>query len=382
MTLLNNNMCLELAGRKWFTHGWFRPFWIIQVLILGYTFSQAQNAVKYSNEFLSIGVGARSLAMGKSVSASTGDVHSAYWNPAGLTQLKDNIQLGYMHSSYWSGVANYDYAGLAFKLKNESGLAVSMIRFGIDNIPNTFDLVRNGQIDFGRITSFSAVDYAFLLSYGHQTKTKGLSLGGNAKIIHRKAGPWGSAMGFGVDAGIRYHSEKEWYFSLMARDITTTFNAWSFSFSDKEKEILLQTNNEIPQNSIESTLPSFLLGMAKEFKISKDFGLLAETNWLITSDGRRNTLVSGDPFSIDPVLGCEANYRKLVFLRGGVGNLQKSALAGNGKTWMVEPNAGVGLKLKAFSLDYALSTIGKQATGNYTHVFSVIFSINKTEETK
>lgn len=342
------------------------------------TFSQ--NTPKYSNEFLSIGVGARALAMGKSVSASTQDVTSAYWNPAGLTGISDNIQLGYMHSAYWSGVANYDYAGLAFRLKNKDAIALSMVRFGIDNIPNTFDLVRNGQIDFGRITSFSAVDYAFLLSYGHKTRTEGLSIGTNAKIIHRKAGPWGSAIGFGLDAALRYDTYNKWMFSLMARDITTTFNAWSFSFNDSEKEVLNSTGNEIPQNSVETTLPSFLLGVAKEFSISRDFGITAETNFLITTDGKRNTLVSRDPFSIDPMLGCEANYKKLVYLRGGIGNLQQSSLAGNEDTWVAEPNAGVGLKLKAFSIDYALSTIGKQATGNYTHVFSVNFTVNKTEK--
>lgn len=360
----------------------FRLLILLLFITLSLQGVYAQNAPKYSNEFLSIGVGARSLAMGKAVSASTEDVMAGYWNPAGLTGIKDNIQIGYMHSAYWSGVANYDYAGLAVKLKNEDAFALSMVRFGIDNIPNTFDLVRNGQIDFSRITAFSAVDYAFLLSYGHKSTIEGMSIGSSAKIIHRKAGPWGTALGFGLDAGIRYASPKKWYFSLMARDITTTFNAWSFSFSDKEKEILSQTGNEIPQNSMETTLPSFLLGAGKDIRIGKDFGLLAEVNLHITADGQRNTLVSGDPFSIDPMMGVETKYKEMIFLRGGFGNLQQSSLPDSDQTWVMEPNAGIGLKLKAFALDYALSTIGKQATGNYTHVFSVKFSINKTEESK
>ena len=36
-----------------------------------------------------------------------------------------------------------------------------------------------------------------------------------------------SAWGFGLDAGIQYHSENDWKFGIMARDITTTYNAWA-----------------------------------------------------------------------------------------------------------------------------------------------------------
>ena len=44
---------------------------------------------KYSNEFLNIGAGARGLAMGGAQVASTQDGTSGYWNPAGLTGIKD-----------------------------------------------------------------------------------------------------------------------------------------------------------------------------------------------------------------------------------------------------------------------------------------------------
>ncbi len=41
-------------------------------------------APKYSNEFLAVGVGARSLGMANAQTGITNDVTSAYWNPAGL----------------------------------------------------------------------------------------------------------------------------------------------------------------------------------------------------------------------------------------------------------------------------------------------------------
>jgi len=363
-------------------YNYFKPLaWAILVLCTS-QFTQAQSIPKYSNEFLNIGVGARSLAMAKSVTASSNDVYAGFWNPAALVEIEDNLQIGYMHSGYWSGVANYDYGGLAFRLKNQGAIGISMVRFGIDNIPNTFDLIRNGQIDYNRVSAFSAVDYAFLLSYAQKTTKTGLSFGGNAKVVHRKAGQFGKSWGFGIDASMRYKTENNWYFAVMAKDITSTFNAWRFSFTDAEKEILTQTNNEIPENSLEITLPSFTIGVAKQIEFNDNFGMLAEINTVITTDGKRNTLISADPLSVDPTLGLEFNYKKLVFLRGGMGNIQQITQDDLSKSWNIEPNTGLGLKLGNIHLDYALSTVGKTATGNYTHVFSVKFVINKTEKEK
>ena len=56
---------------------------------------------KYSNEFLSIGVDARSFAMGNSVVAHQKDVNSTYWNPAGLTNIQNRLQASLMHAEYF-----------------------------------------------------------------------------------------------------------------------------------------------------------------------------------------------------------------------------------------------------------------------------------------
>jgi hypothetical protein len=73
-------------------------------------FSSELNAqiAKYSNEFLSVGVGARALSMANANVASTNDVTSGYWNPAGLLGQKSNIQIGLMHAEYFAGIAKYD----------------------------------------------------------------------------------------------------------------------------------------------------------------------------------------------------------------------------------------------------------------------------------
>ena len=50
----------------------------------------SQTSRKYSNEFLNIGVDASALGMSNAVVASTNDVNSGYWNPAGLVHIEDS----------------------------------------------------------------------------------------------------------------------------------------------------------------------------------------------------------------------------------------------------------------------------------------------------
>ena len=63
---------------------------------------------KYSNEFLSLGIGARGLSMANTMCAISDDVTSAYWNPAGLARMDKRYQLSLMHAEYFAGIAKYD----------------------------------------------------------------------------------------------------------------------------------------------------------------------------------------------------------------------------------------------------------------------------------
>ena len=59
-------------------------------LIMFITPLAAQTARNYSNEFMNIGVDAAGLSMSGAVVASTDDINSGYWNPAGLVNLDDS----------------------------------------------------------------------------------------------------------------------------------------------------------------------------------------------------------------------------------------------------------------------------------------------------
>ncbi len=347
---------------------------IVFVLLLTFQLSFAQADRKYSNDFLNIGVDAAALGMSKSVTATTSDVNSIYWNPAGLSNITVN-QGAFMHTSHFAGIANYDYAAVAIAPKEKDGItfAFSFIRFGVDDILNTTSLIDSqGNIDFNRISLFSAADYA--LNFGLATKVKtikGMSVGMNAKIVRRKIGDFASSWGFGLDAGIQY-AVKKWNFGLMLRDITTTFNVWELDSENFEliKGAIPGQNQELPEN-IEITLPKIHLGIARDFDFkNKDFHLLTEINFHMRF-AETNDLISTSFASIDPSIGFQLDYQKFVFLRLGAGNFQKIPQFDGTESLSLQPNIGLGFEYHGIQIDYAMSNIASSGNALYSNTFSI-----------
>lgn len=325
---------------------------------------------------MNIGVSARSFGMGFTAISFTDDVTSGYWNPAGLNKLGSDHQLALMHSSYFGGLANYDYAAFATSVDDQSKIAFSIIRFSVDDIPDTRYLVDvNGAINYDNIQFFSSADYGFLVSYARKLPIwGGVDAGGNLKVIHRTVGSFSKAWGFGFDFGLQKQI-KQWKLGVVGRDLLGTFNAWSHNAAEVE-EIYALTGNDVPVNSIEITLPRIILGGSREFKISEKFGALASADLDMTLDGKRNTLVRTGLISIDPKVGAEFDYKKMAFLRFGVNQFQKIKDFDGSTSWTFQPNLGLGFSIKELTIDYALTDIGDLAPGLFSHVFSVKVDFN------
>ena len=152
-------------------------------------------------QFLKIGAGARSVAMGGSAAAMDGDVYSIYWNPGSLARLKTPGETSFNHTQWLADVDyNYVASGLTIDGFGTLGLSVTSLR-----VPE--DIVRteiNPEGD-GRRWSYGA--FSMGLSFA-RSLTDRFSIGFTAKYI--REGLWNmSASGFAFDVGTIY---------------TTTFN--------------------------------------------------------------------------------------------------------------------------------------------------------------
>lgn len=359
---------------------------LLSVLILVTLSISVHGQTKFVNEFLNIGVGAEAHGKFGSVVATVDDVSSGYWNPAGLTQLESPLQVSAMHANWFGGVANYDYVSIAKKFSGDKSAVggLTVIRMGVDNIPNTLNLIGpDGTVDYDRIVTFSASDYAVLLSYARNMNAKGnFSLGGNVKIINRSIGSFATAWGFGADVGAQWRGET-FSFGLSARDITTTFNAWSFNLSEEDKQVFQQTGNDIPVSSTEIALPRLVLGAAMHKKY-KSISYLVEANLNISSNGTKAGVFSGKSFAVDPTFGFEVGYVDRVFIRGGIGNIQSvinpSVADAVERQLEFQPNIGMGLKLGRLKVDYALTNIGSVSGVLVSHIFSLTLNFNAKKD--
>ena len=350
------------------------PIAVLTIFSLNQSIGQSR---KFVNEFLNIGVGAKNLSMFGARTAKTDDITAAYWNPAGLLNIEAPFQVSAMHAEWFAGIAQYDYIGFGKKLgkdQNSFG-SISVIRMGVDNIPNTINLIgSDGRVNYDDISQFSAADYAFIASYAG-TFFGNIRIGGNTKIIYRQIGKFATAWGFGFDLGtqIKFNNLSV---GVMGRDITSTFTSWSFNFSDLDKSVFAATGNDIPKSSVEFALPKIIAGIAYEGGFGKDkkgLSYLIEFDVNFSSDGSRHSLATSNFIDISPALGIELGLKERVFFRAGFGNLQRvlNEIDGNAAPFEIQPNLGLGLKLGRLGIDYTLANAGNVASVLYSHIFSV-----------
>lgn len=332
--------------------------------------SYGQAVRKYSNEFMNIGVDAAALGMSNAVTASTNDVNSGYWNPAGLIHLEDS-QISLMHASYFANIAQYDYAAFAMPIDDRSAWGISLIRFGVDDILDTTQLIDSeGNIDYSRINLFSTADYAATFSYARSLQVPGWQYGVNAKVIRRIIGDFANSWGFGIDVGLQFE-RNNWMYGVMVRDITTTYNVWTIN-EKKYEEIanaIPGQNQEAPETS-EITIPKLQMGLAHKWIIRYDYSLLASANMNMRF-AQTNDIISTSSVSIDPAIGFEFGFLELAYLRAGVGNFQNVREIDNSERIGFQPNIGLGFKYKGIQVDYALTDIGDQSAALYSNIFSL-----------
>lgn len=205
-------------------------------------------ATRYAGEFLRIGVGARALGMGSAFVGLADDGTAAYWNPAGLATLSER-QVTAMHAEQFGSIVQYDFLSYVMPVgspgRPRQALSVSLVRLGVDDIPDTrglsiIDQNGNGKFDYpedllvvdeNRFVFDSDNDAALLFSYARDIHP-GLSIGGNFKYIRQWLGDSLRSNGFGIDAGVLYVGKNGLSMGATLRDATTTRILWNTGTSE------------------------------------------------------------------------------------------------------------------------------------------------------
>jgi hypothetical protein len=182
---------------------------------------------KYAGEFLNLGVGGRALGMGGAYIALAHDVSATYWNPAGLANI-DYPQIMLMHSEQFAGVVKYDFGSFAVPFGARRSLGLSLIRLGVDDIPETRLKNPNEKLSETNrpeiVRTFSDAEYAMFLTYAVR-RSQNFSFGGNVKIIYKGLGNH-SAWGLGFDIAALYNPFGNLNIGVNLQDVTSTVLAW------------------------------------------------------------------------------------------------------------------------------------------------------------
>lgn len=320
---------------------------LILGLIGGFSTLQSQTIAKYAGEFLSFGVGGRALGMGGAYSALSGDATSGYWNPAGLAKIT-YPEIIAMHDERFGSLVSFDFAAIAIPYESDASLGLSVIRLGVDGIPDTrnawIDNNGNGifdnydRLDYDKITYFNSVDWAFYFTYAKKSSSE-FSYGANIKIIRRSLAEH-SATGIGFDVGVTYTPVENLIFAATGQDITTTLVSWTTG------------RNELIS-------PTLKLGSAYTFEILG--GRLSPAfDADIRFENRQYASAAHlGPISFDPHFGLEFDYKQKVALRVGYNDIKQLTL-------------GAGLHLRKIDIDYSFARFGNSENdlGN-THRISL-----------
>lgn len=315
---------------------------------------------KYAGEFMAIGIGGRALGMGGAFVAVANDVTAGYYNPAGLANL-NYPQISLMHSEQFGNLVNYDYAAVAIPFGTDMTFGLSVMRLGIDGIPDTrnalvdrlnndvviFDINQPGaRLDPSLITEFSNQDWAFYLTFAKRLSDK-FYWGANIKIIRRDIAEFG-ATGVGFDFGAYYTPIDNLSLGLNAQDITTTLVAWDTG----RNELISPTLKLGGAYMITGLLGGYIMPVL-------DFDVRFENRRFASN-------FNLGPVSFDVHAGVEVNIENLVYIRGGYNDVKQFTV-------------GAGIKLPKLNIDYSFARFSESEIDRLpdSHRISLILTLEE-----
>lgn len=334
---------------------WASALVILASVSLFPTDGHAQRQAKYGADFLAGGVGARALGMGGAAVGLAQDVTAGYWNPAGLASIA-YPEVAYMHAERFAGVVAYDYGSAAFPINARSTVGLTLVRLGVDDIPNTlnaWDRERNQPLPNpeNHITRFSYAHYALFVSYARALSDR-FTVGVSAKMIRGAMGDFASSLGYSVDVGARYRLGR-FFMGANVQDVSGMLQNWSVNQEAFGDAVVAFEDFEIPEGGVEYVLPVARFGTGVVLPMGAN-ALTLGADIDVAFDGQKTYALNAGDLSFHPRAGVEFSFREVLALRAGVDRIARSERYG----WGFTPSVGAGLHLRQLGVDYSFGNFG------------------------
>ncbi len=203
---------------------------IILILLSVFTFSHALENSYYADDFMNIEWNARSSALGGADIVSKGNISSLYYNPSGLSIVKQK-QISLTHASMFNGEVNSDIISCALMLDSCVGFGLGYARIGMDNIKDTrgFEIDDNGTpvYDLSKLSYLSVLDQLLYTGIGKEFYGK-YSVGLSMKIYYRNLGDI-TGYGFSTDLGFIWDINKNFNAGFSVNNLSTAYTRWNTS---------------------------------------------------------------------------------------------------------------------------------------------------------
>jgi Uncharacterised protein family (UPF0164) len=333
------------------------------IILFSITQIHSQTVIaKYAGEFMALGVGGRPLGMGGAFVAVANDVTAGYYNPAGLANL-NYPQISLMHSEQFGSLVNYDYGAVGIPFGTDMSFGLSVMRLGVDGIPDTRNALEDGRnpgvtiqdpsfindqyarLDYSKITEFSDQDWAFYLTFAKR-QSESFYWGVNVKLIRRDIAEF-SANGIGLDVGALYTPFQDFFLGANIQDVTTTIVAWSTG----------RTELVSPTMKLGASYAIDFLG--GKFTPDVDLDVRFENRQFAS-------YFHIGPVSFDSHAGLEFNYKNIFSIRGGYNDVKQFTI-------------GAGIKLPKLNIDYSFARFSTSEVERLpdTHRISLILTLEE-----
>jgi hypothetical protein len=270
-------------------------FLIILCGSLGY--SQFNKAGKTALQFLKIGMGAREAALGEATIASTEDVNSIFWNPAGIAGIQ-GAEASFNYTQ-WIGDINVLSGAVGYNWDGVAAIVVNYITLDYGNLQEALVTSSSGGIDTRTGNSFSGSDLSIGVGIARRF-TDRLSIGAQVKYLREDLFTYSSDV-WAFDIGTTYSTG--WY------GVNIAMTAQNFS----EQARWINTGIEEDQN----------FEVPRIFKIGLAVDLLGGEDLLLGGNYDQHRLalnvdaVNTNDYSERLHFGAEYTFYNIFTLRGG-----------------------------------------------------------------